>query len=828
MSMAVMARVAFLVFTIPMIVYYVRRQYQGQDTLGKRVIPKILLATVLSLLADALSIPRPMTWPIRTLCITFLFYSICLAYLAIHQLINSTLRQPVLRHPLFWLTTMGVAVETILIYHSRTNLGSLVDAEPIRPTMNYALYYGLMLVLPMGIGILCIMDLWVAMQKDRGITYTVYAVGSFVTFSLEFITASVGLINLCLFFVVGDMYRQTLNVVFSALRSIAPVPALVLLIPKPTLQTVLRPIQALIRWRGERQKQDLSYLNQRMSLIVQCVDRMPPEYWSTRRLLTELGDARDALWSHIPHLLPLSAQQEADYLARQLQEHRTITLFGPSGLPPARANTIRHNVAVARYLRKFEQGLGSPMHTLNQLPTIPEVASLPLIGNVLDIRRDLLAFLLRVSGECGDIGVFHFGRRPIVLVNGPEYVAAILVEQSDKLQKTPRARSLLRTMLGHSLITQERSAHKRQRRLVAPAFQHRRIATYAEVITTYTTTIRDAWADQSTIDIVQELLRLTLWISGKTLFNADILREAPELHAAMTTTLRYGAALASTLLPIPVSWPTPASRRFRTALTRLDQTLFPLIAERRISGHDHGDLLSMLLQTRDADDGTALTDQEVRDESLALFVAGHENTAFALAWAWVLVLQHPAVYARLQAEVNQVLAGRPPTVDDLHHLPYTAQVFKEALRLYPPAYILNREAVEPIALPDGRYLPVGTAIGISPYTLHRRSDTFPDPQRFDPDRWSPEREALLPRYAYLPFGAGPHICIGNHYAMMEGQLILATLAQHVLFDLAPNQKIVPEALVTLRPHGSIKVVVQRTRTSPAIHATVSEVEPSLS
>lgn len=445
---------------------------------------------------------------------------------------------------------------------------------------------------------------------------------------------------------------------------------------------------------------------------------------------------------------------------------------------------------------------------MSMATSIPRIRGLPLIGNLPEFRSDRLNLYLRVARECGDIGGYRVGARQPILINSSELVHAVLVEHAHDFDKGPLFRLLTRPLLGNGLLTIPNEFHKRQRKLVAPAFQHRRIAAYAEVMAHYTERLQSGWPDGARINVAREMMRLTLWIVGKTLFDADVLEEAEELGDALATTLRTFNEQVGAVIPIPMTWPTLRNRRFRAAITRLDATIFRIIAERRASGLDRGDLLSMLLQTTYEDDQSFMTDQQVHDEVKTLFLAGHETTANALAWAWYLLSQHPEVYARLCAEADQVLGGRSPAFDDLPNLPYTLKVLKEAMRLYPPAPTIGRMSVRPVEL-GGYRLPAGTQVIISPYALHRRPDYFPDPERFDPDRWTPEMEARLPRYAYLPFGGGPRICIGNHFAMMEGQLVLAALARSVVFELIEPQRIVPEPLVTLRPRYGIKMVVRR-------------------
>jgi cytochrome P450 len=439
---------------------------------------------------------------------------------------------------------------------------------------------------------------------------------------------------------------------------------------------------------------------------------------------------------------------------------------------------------------------------------IPQLPGLPLLGSVVEFRYRTLELFMRVLHECGAIGAFRTGPWTIVMLNAPEYVQAVLVDHADRIERVPRLRGLMEPTVGNGLINAEGAFHRRQRKLVAPAFQHRRIASYADVMAQYSEALQQTWTDGETVDIAYEMMRLTLRIVGKTLFDADVLSEAAAFGQALTTAMHATIDRATTIISPPLSWPTPGNRNFRRAIARLDATVYRIIDERRTHNQDRGDLLSMLLEAQDEDDGSRMTDQQVRDEAMTLLLAGHDTTANALTWTWYLLMQHPHVYQRVRAEVDQVLAGRAPTMHDLAHLPYLLQVFKEALRLYPPAYIVARSVVRPIEL-DGYQLKPGMNIGICSYTLHRNPTYFPDPERFDPERWTPENEANIPRYAYLPFGAGPHVCIGNHFAMMEAQLVLATLVQRVTFDLVPGQTVEPEPLITLRPKDGIRVVVRR-------------------
>jgi cytochrome P450 len=298
-------------------------------------------------------------------------------------------------------------------------------------------------------------------------------------------------------------------------------------------------------------------------------------------------------------------------------------------------------------------------------------------------------------------------------------------------------------------------------------------------------------------------------IIGIALFDADVFTETDELGAAMAVTVEYVSHALSVLLPMPYSWPTRRNRRMHRATTVLRNRVQDFIDERRNNPSERSDFLSLLLQARD-ENGQPMSDKQVMAECLTLFGAGHETTATALAWTWYLLCQYPAIYQKVQQEVDNTLQGRTPTYADLAHLPYCLQVFKEAMRIFPPAYAMSRRALRAVEI-DGYRVPKNCVVLIAPYTLHRRTEYFPDPEKFDPERFTPEREKQLPRYAYLPFGAGPRICIGMYFSMMEGHLLLATLAQRVSFELVPGQNIVPDPIhhLAMRPAGEVNVVVKR-------------------
>ena len=440
---------------------------------------------------------------------------------------------------------------------------------------------------------------------------------------------------------------------------------------------------------------------------------------------------------------------------------------------------------------------------------IPHIAEPPFVGSIFEHTRDRLSLYLRVARKCGDVGQFHFGPFPVTLFNAPEHVQEVLVEHAEDFDKGEFVHQAFKPVAGNGLFTSEGETHRRQRKLMAPPFQPRNIVNYAASMVDFGEQLQAEWSEGSTIDIEREMTRVTMSVVGKVLFDADVFTEADELGAAMMTSLAYVSHTMSHLVNIPLNWPTPRNRHTRQSIALLRSRIQKMIDERRASSEEKGDFLSILLKAR-GEDGSSMSDEQVCDEALTLFGAGHETTATTLTWAWYLLAEYPECYQAMQEEVDSVLQGRSPAYADLARLPYTLQVFKEALRLYPPAYSIIRAALCDVEI-DGHMIHKNELVAISPYVLHRRPDYFPEPEKFDPLRFTPEYEKQLPRYTFLPFGAGPRICIGNYFAMMEGQLLLATLAQRVTFELIAGQQIEPDPMksLTLRPKYGIKMVVRR-------------------
>jgi cytochrome P450 len=447
--------------------------------------------------------------------------------------------------------------------------------------------------------------------------------------------------------------------------------------------------------------------------------------------------------------------------------------------------------------------------------SIPLVPGLPIVGHLLEFRNHRLELQTRVARQYGGLARLRMGMATPVLVSSAEIAHEVLVEQADAFGKAPGLAVFAKPLLGEGLLTtSEHEHHRRQRRMIAPVFVQKRIAQYAGVMTERAERLAARLRDGEEIDVSEQMMRLTLEIVGKTLFDAEVGADAEQVGVALTEVMEYVIGSVTSLLPIPPAIPTRKNRRIRRTVARLDEVIFRLIRERREGGEDRGDLLSMLVAARDEEDpARRMDDRQVRDEAMTIFLAGHETTANALAWSLYLLAGHPAAYDRLLEEVDAALGDRPPALADLSRLPYTLAVLKESMRLYPPAFMVGRRALRDVTL-GGHRVPRKTILLVNIYGMHHSADHFHNPDAFDPGRFLGEAEKRIPRGAYLPFGAGPRVCIGNHFALMEGHLILAALGRRVRFDLVPGQEIVPQALMTLRPRHGIRMRVRR-RDPPA-------------
>jgi cytochrome P450 len=441
-----------------------------------------------------------------------------------------------------------------------------------------------------------------------------------------------------------------------------------------------------------------------------------------------------------------------------------------------------------------------------KLPPGPK--GVPLFGSVFEPRGDSIGYLTRCAREYGDIVFFRFMGVPACYVNRPDYIESVLVTQNNNFVKSKDYRAM-RRVLGNGLLLSEGEFWRRQRKLIQPAFHQARIAAYAEIMVGYAQRMLASWSDGEKLDIHEAMMHVTLGIVAKTLFDADVSHEAEDVDAALTVLMGKFLRQAGLALLLPTWVPLPTSRLLKRAVGRLDKVIYHIIEQRRSSGQMSGDLLSEFLQVQD-DEGVGMTDRQLHDEIMTLFLAGHETTANVLSWTWLLLGQNPEVERKLIEELARVLRGRLPTPADLPRLIYTDMVLRESMRLYPPVWVIGRRALAPFRL--GEYeLPADTNVLISQLIMHKDARYFRDPQRFDPERWSAGDAggAALPRFAYFPFGGGPRVCIGAGFAMMEAVLLLATIAQHFQIQIAPGQTVKVQPSVTLRPRNGIPVTLRR-------------------
>jgi cytochrome P450 len=439
------------------------------------------------------------------------------------------------------------------------------------------------------------------------------------------------------------------------------------------------------------------------------------------------------------------------------------------------------------------------------LHSFPSPQGAGLFGHVQQLGPNSFEFLQHCRAHYGDVVHLRVLNRHSYLINRPEWIQDVMVNHVDKFEKGRLLKQIGKNMLGEGLLTSERVHHKKQRKLIQPAFHHGRAAAYSAAMVAQTERMMANWQHGSTVDIDHAMMLLTQSIVAKTLFDADVSTQAEEIGSVIAQQLRLiSENLTRTLF---FNWlPSRHKRERLEGMKKLDALIYSFIAEwRRQGGQDKGDLLSMLLLSTD-EDGTPMSDRQARDEALTLFIAGHETTANALAWTWYLLVQHPQAMATLHAELESILGERTLTADDLRRLPYTEKVIKEAIRLYPPAWMITRRSIAPVEV-GGYHFPADTLFLMSPYLMHRDGRYFPDPLSFQPERWTAEFEKELPRYAYFPFGGGPRICIGNGFAMMEAQLILATMAQRLDLSLLNDAPVQPEPLITLRPRTPIQMRV---------------------
>lgn len=430
-----------------------------------------------------------------------------------------------------------------------------------------------------------------------------------------------------------------------------------------------------------------------------------------------------------------------------------------------------------------------------------------IAGNLIDLGNDPLSFLTDCGRNYGDIVPLQLGLTAACLIVNPDYIEQILKERNSFIKS--RGFRALKTLLGEGLLTSEGESWFRQRRLVQPVFHQKQINGYGKTMVEYSEAITQNWVDGEIRDIHVEMMSLTLKIVMKCIFDQNVGEgEAKNVAHALDVAMNWFESKRKQNFLIWEWFPRPENIRYRNAINKMDQSIYSLIEQKRQSNENGFDLLSMLMQARDEDDNSQMSDRQLRDEVATLMLAGHETTANALSWTWMLLAQHPQVETKLWDELKTVLDGRLPTIEDLPRLQYTNMVIKESMRLYPPVALFGREAVEDYQV-DGYSIPSGCVVMLSQWVMHRHPKYFDNCEEFIPERWENDLEKRLPRGVYIPFGDGPRICIGKGFALMEAVLILATIAQKYKLTLVEDHPIVPQPSITLRPEHGIKVEITK-------------------
>ena len=435
----------------------------------------------------------------------------------------------------------------------------------------------------------------------------------------------------------------------------------------------------------------------------------------------------------------------------------------------------------------------------------PPGPDLSALAALRAFRREPLSLLERLA-PFGDVVRIRVPRSDAFLLNHPDLVQGALVSDHRAFHKGPTIQAA-KMLLGSSLLTSEEEVHHRQRRLIQPMFHHERIASYADAMVRHAERAERRWTDGATVDVQAEMSALTLSVVGETLFGTDVDEaRSATVRQAMTDTLGMFDRVYSPLFRLLIRLPSPTMRRYRKLEADLNRVIAEMIAERRSAGVTGNDLLSLLLRARE--DGTGMGDEQVRDEALTLFLAGHETTAIALTWTWWLVSRNSDAEKRLHAELDAVLGDRAPTVEDVPDLPYTQAVVSESLRLRPPVWAMGRTAVAEHR-PNGHRIAPGSIVVIAPWLLHHDERWWPEPLTFRPERWMGEEPELRPRYAFLPFGGGPRVCIGEPFARLEAAMIVASTGRRWRFESLTHGEPELQAVITLRPRGGLPMVARR-------------------
>jgi cytochrome P450 len=456
-------------------------------------------------------------------------------------------------------------------------------------------------------------------------------------------------------------------------------------------------------------------------------------------------------------------------------------------------------------------------HQTEETPLIaPGPAGNLMFGNLYGIQEDRLHAFMQLRRDYGDVVRLNIGPRILHLVSHPDLVEYILQDNNKNYTKG-RGLEKAKPLLGEGLLTSEGEFWRRQRRLAQPAFHRKKISGFVSTMTQAAAQMLARWDERpdktEPLNIAGEMMRLTLDVVSRTLFSTGLQPgETESVADALPFILRETTRRLSSPFGLREHMPIQANRQFQEDLQALNKIVFRIINERRKAAEAGGqenlpeDLLGMLMFSRDDETGEVMSDHQLRDEVMTIFLAGHETTANNLAWTFYLLSKNPDVRARLQEEVDRVLGGRQPDLEDIQNLVYTRQILDESLRLFPPAWAIGRQAIEADQV-GGYLIPPGSGIVISTYVVHRHPEFWENPEGFDPDRFESQRVHERPHYAYIPFGGGPRLCIGNNFALQESTLVLAMVTQRYALDLVPGHPVVPETAITLRPRYGIQMTL---------------------
>lgn len=430
-----------------------------------------------------------------------------------------------------------------------------------------------------------------------------------------------------------------------------------------------------------------------------------------------------------------------------------------------------------------------------------------LTGHVKDFQRDPLGFLTFLSTEYKDLAKIRFGPRRVYVVSNPDLIKEILVTKQKSFVKSQDLQ-ILKDVVGEGLLTSEKKVHIQQRRMIQPSFQHAHISKYAQDMIDTTNQCLSNWEHGAEVVITDEMMNITLGIIAKTMFSMEFEEGVSKIGEPMDTYMKLAVKRMRSLYPLPLWVPIKANRTYKQSIKSLDEVISSIIDKRRKEGSISQDLLGVLLQARDEKSGAKMTDDQLKDELMTIFLAGHETTANALSWTLYLLTQHPEKQQKLHDEIESVIGDTPVTPEHYQKLPFTQNVVSEALRMYPPAYVIGRRADEDLNVGEYHFKK-GDMIMMSQYGVHRREEYFKNPEQFIPERFENNFIKTIPTFAYFPFGGGPRVCIGNHFAIMESVLVLACIAKRFKWKLASNHHIVkPQPLITLRPKNGLRMVLE--------------------